>query len=138
MAKGKWLIKKLNTKQDVEKAVNANLKKAHLTMPSGDDVVYNAYRLKPAIDPIKKEGNKIYFSKEQTEEIIKRVLKKAEKESTKSSNGKAKKTAPKQMTIEEVAEELGTDTVFIEMLYNICRETLEWYFKKRLKEIYGA
>lgn len=137
MAKGKWLIKSLNTKQEVEYAVKVMLEKAHLTMPSGDDVVYNAYRHKPAIDPIKKEGNKIYFSKEQTKEIIERVLKKAERESIKSPNEKAKKNAPKQMTIEEVAEEISTDTVFIEMLYNICRETLEWYFKKRLKEIYG-
>lgn len=138
MAKGKWLIKNLNTKQEVEIAVKVRLEKAHLAMPSGDDVVYNAYRLKPAIDPIKKEGNKIYFSKEQTKEIIKRVLKKAEKESIKSPNEKAKKNAPRQMTIEEVAEELDTDTAFLEMLYHLCgKNALEWYFRKRLKEIYG-
>ena len=139
MAKGKWLIKSLNTKQEVEYAVKVMLEKKHLTMPSGDDVVYNAYRLKPAIDPIKKEGNKIYFSKEQTMEIIERVLKKAEKESIKSSNEKTKKTAPKQITIEEVAEELDTDAAFLELLYHLCgKDALEWYFRKRLKEIYGS
>lgn len=89
---------------------------------------------KNGVKPVRvSDGGREYYLGRDIIPVIK-----AEIERVRNKASKPKKTAPKQMTIEEVAEELDTDAAFLELLYHLCgKDALEWYFRKRLKEIYG-
>ena len=83
MSKGKWLYHDGMTTAEIYEVAIKLLEQHKLPQPSGDNIVRNAYRTKPVLTP-KKEGNKIFFSKDQARAIVTRIIQKAIKEKAKS------------------------------------------------------